>query len=77
MINYALARDRKIGMIQTNENDQLFDVGCVGKIHSFNETNDGRYLISLQGVSCFKFIKELFKIRKEPQKQKIYYLFSL
>tara|TARA_B100001057_G_scaffold136908_1_gene136538 strand:+ start:3825 stop:4418 length:594 start_codon:yes stop_codon:yes gene_type:complete len=59
MINYALARDRQIGMIQTNENDQLFDIGCVGKIHSFNETNDGRYLISLQGVSCFKFIKEL------------------
>tara|TARA_B100001057_G_scaffold470098_1_gene531121 strand:+ start:147 stop:740 length:594 start_codon:yes stop_codon:yes gene_type:complete len=59
MINYALARDRQIGMIQTNENDELFNVGCVGKIHSFNETNDGRYLISLQGISCFKLIEEL------------------
>ncbi len=59
MINYALARDRKIGMIQTNENNELFNVGCVGKIHSFNETNDGRYLISLQGINCFKVINEI------------------
>ena len=59
MINYALARDRKIGMIQTNENNELFNIGCVGKIHSFNETNDGRYLISLQGVNCFKVINEV------------------
>ena len=59
MINYALARDRQIGMIQTNENNELFNIGCVGKIHSFNETNDGRYLISLQGMNCFKVINEV------------------
>ena len=59
MIDYSLARNRLIGMIQTNENKELYDVGCVGKIHSFNETNDGRYLISLQGISCFRVIKEL------------------
>ncbi len=59
MVNYSLARDRFIGMIQTNENDDLFDIGCIGKIHSFNETADGRYLISLQGTNCFKVLKEL------------------
>ncbi len=59
MINYALARNRQIGMIQTNENGQLYSVGCIGKIHSFSETSDGRYLISLQGVNCFKLNKEL------------------
>ena len=59
MINYALARDRQIGMIQTNENNELFNIGCVGKIHSFNETNDGRYLISLQGINCFKIINPI------------------
>ena len=61
MVNYSLARDRFIGMIQTNENDDLFDIGCIGKIHSFNETADGRYLISLQGTNCFKVKKELEK----------------
>ena len=61
MINYSLARDRYIGMIQTNDDNELYNIGCIGKIHSFNETNDGRYLISLQGINCFKIINELEK----------------
>jgi len=59
MVDYSLARDRLIGMIQSDTNNKLYNVGCIGKIHSFNETNDGRYLISLQGTSCFKVIKEI------------------
>ena len=59
MIDYSLARERLIGMIQTNDKDELYSIGCIGKIHSFNETNDGRYLISLQGINCFKIINEL------------------
>ena len=47
MVNYSLAREREIGMIQTMNNGDLCKIGCIGKIHSFNETNDGRYLISL------------------------------
>ena len=62
MVDYALARDRCIGMIQTDTNNQLYNIGCVGKINNFNETNDGRYLISLQGINCFKIIKELNQI---------------
>ena len=59
MVNYSLARDRCIGMIQSDNNNKLYNVGCIGKIHSFNETNDGRYLIRLQGINCFKIVKEL------------------
>ena len=59
MVNYALARDRQIGMIQSNQSEELYSIGCVGKIHSFNETNDGRYLISLQGTNCFNIVKEV------------------
>ena len=62
MIDYSLARSRFIGMIQKNNNSDLYKIGCIGKIHSFSETNDGRYLISLQGTSCFKVIKEIEKI---------------
>ena len=61
MIDYSLARNRFIGMIQTNTNNELYKIGCIGKIHSFSETNDGRYLISLEGTSCFKIIKEIEK----------------
>ena len=58
MVNYSLARDRYIGMIQSDKKNNLDNIGCVGKIHSFSETNDGRYLISLQGINCFRVIKE-------------------
>ena len=61
MVNYALARDRFIGMIQTDNNNNLYNIGCVGKIHSFNETTDDRYLISLQGTHCFKVLREIEK----------------
>ena len=61
MVDYALARDRCIGMIQTDERNDLYKIGCIGKIHSFNETDDGRYLISLKGINCFKIISELDK----------------
>ncbi len=61
MVNYALARDRFIGMIQTDNNNNLYSIGCVGKIHSFNETTDDRYLISLQGTHCFKVLREIEK----------------
>jgi hypothetical protein len=50
-------------MIQPKNNTQskpsLYNIGCAGKITSFNETDDGRYLIVLNGISRFKIIKEL------------------
>ena len=48
-------------MIQSDEKNKLYNIGCIGKIHSFSETADGRYLISLQGINCFKVKKELEK----------------
>tara|TARA_B100000900_G_C20408705_1_gene645915 strand:- start:269 stop:862 length:594 start_codon:yes stop_codon:yes gene_type:complete len=61
MVDYALSKERCIGMIQSDEKNNLYNIGCIGKIHSFNETADGRYLISLQGTNCFKIKKELQK----------------
>ena len=64
MIDYSLAQNKKIGMIQTQGNGKLFTIGCVGKIISYNETNDGRYVISLKGESIFNVIEEK-KIQKK------------
>ena len=61
MVDYALSKERCIGMIQSDEKNNLYNIGCIGKIHSFSETTDGRYLISLQGTSCFKVKNELEK----------------
>ena len=44
-------------MIQTNENGELYKIGCIGKIHSFSETNDGRYLISFKVLVVLKLLK--------------------
>jgi len=64
MIDDALAGERLIGMIQPAANDSgthpaLADIGCVGKITAFSETDDGRYLITLTGVSRFRVGREL------------------
>ena len=63
MIDDAMKENRMIGMIQPKNSTQnipkLYNVGCVGKITSFNETEDGRYLIVLSGISRFKIIEEL------------------
>ena len=66
MVDFALSNKRLIGMIQTDEKGKLFKVGCIGKITSFNETKDGRYLINLEGMNLFLLKKEIdmgFKFR--------------
>ena len=60
----AMASDRLIGMIQPKKTGELrkpdlFDVGCVCRIVSFNETDDGRYIIILKGINRFKKINEV------------------
>ena len=60
MIDYALANERFLGMIQKKDNGDFFDIGCYGKITNFTETEDGRYQINLQGLSRF-FLKNIIK----------------
>ena len=64
MIDDAMKSDRIIGMIQprkTGNKDKpdLYKTGCAGKITSFNETEDGRYLIIINGISRFNIINEV------------------
>ena len=64
MIDDAMAGDRLIGMVQTRgggdrERPALARVGCVGRLTSFAETGDGRYLITLTGVCRFRVGAEL------------------
>ena len=64
MINDSMKSNKIIGMIQpkkTNNNNLksgLHNVGCLGKITGFQETEDGRYLIELKGIIRFKIVKE-------------------
>ena len=66
MINDSMKADKFIGMIQPKNSKkaelivpELHQIGCLGKITGFKETDDGRYLIDLKGVIRFKISKEL------------------
>ena len=64
MIDDAMAGERIIGMVQTApggtpERPHLSGIGCAGRITSFSETGDGRYLITLTGVCRFETGEEL------------------
>ena len=63
MVDDCMSGNKLIGMIQPKNLKknvpELYNIGCAGKITSFSETDDGRYLIILNGVSRFKIIKEL------------------
>tara|TARA_B100001121_G_C18684117_1_gene619895 strand:- start:462 stop:1100 length:639 start_codon:yes stop_codon:yes gene_type:complete len=66
MINDSMKSNKFIGMIQpkNNKNEmqskiQLYDIGCLGKITSFKESEDGRFLIELKGLIRFQILKEI------------------
>ena len=63
MVDDVMAGDRVIGMIQTKGGDRqrpiLADVGCLGRITSYAETADGRYLITLTGLCRFDAGEEI------------------
>jgi len=65
MIDDVMAGDRIVGMIQTRsggdrERPKLAEVGCAGRVTSYAETSDSRYLITLTGVCRFDAGEELF-----------------
>jgi hypothetical protein len=69
MTRDALGGERLIGMIQPRDppgeqgiggmNPPVYPVGCAGRITQFAETDDGRFLITLTGVSRFRIVEEL------------------
>ena len=64
MIDNAMKSNRLIGIIQPKKSGEfkrpdLYNVGCAGKITSFSETSDGRYLIVLKGFCRFRIVSEI------------------
>jgi len=58
MVDFALSTNKKFGMIQSKENGSLYNIGCIGKIISYEETSDGRYLINIIGEKYFEVVNE-------------------
>lgn len=63
MVDDAMRDHRLIGMIQPRDDDEptpaLYDIGCAGRLTSFSETEDGRYIIALTGVTRFRVVEEI------------------
>lgn len=64
LVSDALARDRRIAMIQplpgeSDERPALFDIGCVGRIDHVDALDDGRFNILLEGLTRFRLLREL------------------
>jgi len=71
MINDSMKSNKFIGMIQpkskNNEDSlipELYKIGCMGKITSFKDTNDGHFLIELKGLIRFQILKEIKSEKK-------------
>ncbi len=72
MVNDSMRSNKFIGMVQpknlknldNSKLPMLHKIGCLGKITSFKETNDGRYLIELKGVIRFEIKKEINSDKK-------------
>ena len=66
MVSDAMARDRRIAMIQPkleigaqSDRPPLYDIGCVGRIIEVEALDDGRYNVILEGVALFRVLREL------------------
>ena len=60
LVNNAYSKDKLMGMIQSKkDNNEVYQVGCLGKISDYQKSKDGRVLINLTGVTRFKIIKEI------------------
>ena len=67
MIDDSMKSNKVIGMIQPKNKEKipnLYNVGCLGKITTFKETDDGRYLIELKGLLRFDSMQEIKSDKK-------------
>jgi Lon protease-like protein len=87
LVNDAVCKDKLIGMVQSKKkNEEVYKVGCLGKIDDFRKSQDGRILINLTGLTRFEVLQEInntklysefrvnyekFSMDLEPTKEKI------
>ena len=74
LVNDCMKENRMFGMVQPKSNTDMipkvYNIGCLGKIISFNETEDKRFIISLSGIIRFR-------IKSEIKKEKLYRNFEV
>ena len=60
LVNDVMKNNKMMGMVQTKKDgDEVYNVGCLGKISDYKKSEDGRILINLTGVTRFEIKKEI------------------
>ena len=60
LVNDTYEKSKLMGMVQSHKNrNEVYKVGCLGKISDFQKSEDGRILINLTGVTRFKILEEV------------------
>ena len=60
LVNDSYNKDKLMGMVQSKRiNNEVYNIGCLGKISDFQKSRDGRVLINLIGISRFKILEEV------------------
>ena len=60
LVNDAYNKNKLMGMVQSKKTgNDIYDIGCLGKISDYQKSKDGRILINLTGISRFKILKEI------------------
>ena len=60
LVNDCMSSDKLMGMVQSKDNsDEVYNVGCLGKISDFKKSEDGRIIINLEGITRFEIKKEI------------------
>ena len=68
LVNDAIQKDKLMGMIQSKrKGEEVYKIGCLGKISDFRKSDDGRILINLTGLTRFEVLEEKknFKLYRE------------
>ena len=59
LVNDAIKKDKLMGMIQSKKSDdEVYKIGCLGKISDYQKSDDGRILINLTGLTRFEVLEE-------------------
>ena len=59
LVNDSIRKDKLMGMIQSKKKgEEVYKVGCLGKISDFRKSKDGRILINLTGITRFEILEE-------------------
>jgi len=59
LVKEAYDKDKLMGMVQSKKDDDVYKIGCLGKISDYQKSKDGRILINLTGITRFEILDEI------------------